>query len=835
MSPFPQICTGCPLGIARTIKSPNLPVKGTPKPLLYVIGNNPDMTDDRNGEIFSGRSSTDFIRCLKDLDADIHKIRFSNAIRCLPEKNIIGKRELEICSQRTVDDINETEPNAILAMGEEALKTLWPNAYTDVYTITRTRGGSVPYRLKSGKIIPVIPTLTAGYIGRPETSAEMKQAWVDDIALAWDNANTDIDSFIEWDESGLYDEPEKIILIKTVAQVKELFERLRTATITAFDFETTDLKPWIPKVPHINAPKLFSIAFAFEQEKEVWALPLYQYWSEKITKVIFDSLGKWFTESCPDQIKIAHNTKFDLLWGLTHTAEEYTGLKTPDIQPVGKYHDTALMAWILDERPGMSKLKVAAWKFLGKSDWSIDVKNVLKYPVNEVLHYNALDSWYTLKLYRYFESEVLKDESYERLYTNVLLPAALSFLKIESRGCYVDIAKKEEMANRLNAEAEELLHEIRINAGDQDLNPASPEQMSRYFVDECKYKLLKKTKKGWSVDAAALEHIVTVYDDIVAKQLLELRGIQKLNGTYVTGLDDKIYIDGKIHGGYNLTGTVTGRTSSNDPNYQNFPKRKHKEVRGIIVPPEGYKIVSIDYGQIESRLFGVITGDPDFIAALWDDWDIHLDNSRILFGDARAKEMRGPVKNGTFALLYGAGDRKVSETTGAPLEAIAKLRKLIFEKYKLLKIWQSETASFEKRNGYVESLFGRRRRAPMGYTEMLNHTTQSTASDMTLSAMNVLGNKYMVAFMIHDDLSFYIKEEDLEESIMEIAQVMITVPWTHLCHSKWMKAYVPLQVEASVGDNWADLYEVLKVSSTDFGFMTMKDSIEAANKLIAGL
>ena len=484
----------------------------------------------------------------------------------------------------------------------------------------------------------------------------------------------------------------------------------------------------------------------------------------------------------------------------------------------------------------MSKLKVAAWKYLGKSDWSIDVTNVLKYPVQEVLQYNALDSWYTLKLFAYFSDEVLNDEVFNNLYTNLMLPAALAFVKVEALGCFIDKNKQQEMAIRLTAEASELVKQIKIETGNADLNPASPDQIQRYFVDECKYTLLKKTKKGWSVDAKALEFLVEEHSDPVAALLLELRGIQKLNGTYVTGLDDKIFIDGKIHGGYNTTATVTGRTSSNNPNLQNFPKRKHKEVRGIIVPPPGFKLVSFDFGQIESRLFGVITADPDFVKALWDDWDIHLDNARILFGDARAKDMRGPVKNGTFALLYGAGDAKIAATTGAPVDAIAKLRTLIFSKYKQLKIWQADTLSFEKKHGYVESLFGKRRRSPASYTEILNHTTQSTASDMTLSAMNVLGQKYTVALMIHDDLSFYLPDDDrLSESILEIAQTMITVPWLFLSKSRWCKAYVPLQVEAAIGDNWCDLEEVMKVSSADFGYLTMADSIQAAKQLIKNI
>jgi len=833
-----NLCQSCQLYKKNDGKNPNLPPTGSLKPLLYVLGIAPDRTDDRMGKIFSGSSSTNIKTALENIGADLTRVRYGNAIGCVPLKNIVGTEELEICSQKVLDDIEKMQPNAILAMGEEALRVLWPNAFEAVYTITRTRGGVVPYKLKSGKLIGVVPTLSASYVSHGKgITPEMEQVWVDDITLAWDTAAFEGEEtpLVQKEKAGIYAEPEEIIHVKTVAQLKAFFEELKQQTIVAFDFETTGLSPWKLQIPQKIDPALFSIGFAFGNK--AFSIPLYKFWSEQTTKSIYEAIGKWLTgEACQGQIKIAHNLKFDLLWGLVHTAESViTGKKAHELELNSLFQDTQIMSWILDERPGMSKLKVAAWKYLGKEAWDIDVTNVFKHQLGDVLTYNAKDAFYTLKLYLHHKEVIYEDVQYHTLYEELMLPAVLAFLRVESQGCVVDEKKRADMARYLSAESDKLVTEIQVNTGIEKLNPASPEQMSRYFVDDCKYKLLKKTKKGWSVDVAALEYLVETYDDTVAKLLLELRGIQKLNGTYVTGLEDKIYVDGKIHGGYNLTGTVTGRTSSNDPNMQNFPKRKHKEVRGIIVPPEGYKIVSFDYGQIEARLFGVITADPKFVEALWNDWDIHLENSRELFGDERAKDMRGPVKNGTFALLYGAGDAKVAKTTGASIEAIAKLRQLLFSKFKQFKIWQDEMASFEKRNGYVESLFGKRRRSPMSYNEMLNHTTQSTASDMTLSAMNVLGKKYTVAWMVHDDLSFYIKEADVEEAIMEIAQIMLTVPWIFLERSRWMKSYVPLQVEAAVGDNWADLKEVLKVSSVDFGFSTVKESIDMANILIKEL
>lgn len=822
MAAIDQSCLSC--GLYKSAKCANMDPSGSDEVEIYVVGESPSGNDDAAGKPFSGPSGRLVKDQLRQAGIDMRRVRFYNAINCHAGNRLEVDAAIDACGHRVRNDINKTRPKSILLLGTDAVKAVFPGSYATVYTMQRTRGVTVPFVLNDGTIVPAVCTLGQGLMmGSRDQS--MKQVWFDDIAKATDYRKYKLEVSLK----------AEVIHCKTMDLVKECFKKLATAPIAAFDFETTALKPY----PHPEGDgELYSVAFAFD-DGTCYAIPLYNYWPKNITLTILQTIGKWFIESNPDQIKIGHNTKFDLIWGLFKAAMLYANREgqpeqtIEDLVPVGKYEDTALLSWILDERSGMSRLKVSAWRYFGVKDWSMDVTDVRKHPLDNVLTYNALDSFYTLRLFQHLRPKVASSESYDYLYTNLLLPVSMQFVKVEMRGVPIDMTELRRQQTYFDEKLLTCIQQIRKESGKYDLNPGSTKQLQNYFINECKYQMVKKTATGFSMDDDALEHIVKEYNDNVAKLIMEWRGYQKLQSTYVAGMVKNIFRDGCLHGSFNLVATVTGRTSSSDPNMQNFPKRANKEIRGIVRAPEGYKLVSFDYGQIEARLFGVVTADPEFCDVLSRNYDIHLENSRFLFGDEKAKEYRGPVKNGTFAMLYGAGDQKIADTTGAPVEAVTRLRALVFGRFKQFLPWQESVLEFEKQYGYVESLFGRRRRSPMISTEILNHTTQSTASDMTLSAMNVLGRRYKVAFMIHDDLSFFLPDNsEMEATIEKIAATMLTVPWLYLSRSPWKKAWVPLQVEASIGDNWCSQKEILKVDSLQMCYNNELECITAGQKFV---
>lgn len=281
--------------------------------------------------------------------------------------------------------------------------------------------------------------------------------------------------------------------------------------------------------------------------------------------------------------------------------------------------------------------------------------------------------------------------------------------------------------------------------------------------------------------------------------------------------------------------------SKGDVNVQNFPKHENIEVRNIIKAPENHYIVSFDYAQLEARLLAMASRDEVFCDAIWDssnpDSDTHYKWTDRLIAECpdvltrnsiTRKQFRDDNKtNWTFAIFYGSiEDSIVSYYTreyGIPQEVIRKLYAEFWDTYKGVKKWQNEVIDFYNKNGYTVSLTGRRRHGPLSVNKITNFPIQSTASyDICLCAGDRLSElayelgkpQYQYRVNIHDDLTFYLPKETLEDDIIFIAKEMVRPTYDFII--------VPLQVECSIGTNWGDMEEIGKWDSRDFGFMEKK-------------
>lgn len=823
-------------------KCPNMEPSGSEHPLLYVLGMAPGVEEDRKGKQFLGKSGKRLRRLFKRLGVNIRQVRWYNVVNCLPPNNKFTAEQLAICSVRAREDIRRTKPKVILVLGTEAANGLWPDHIIASWKMSTIRGAIVPFKLTDSLWATAVPTYHPSYIIRQTASEEHKRAWETDVSIAWDWANgttqdlkTDIECF---GEQEFYNPPKAITIPRTFSQVKECLAEIKDQPVVAWDWEAYQLAPW----KHLNIeshPELFSVGFALPNGNAFSFLLGSTYWSKQALGHLYDFLGMWLTEACPDQIKVAHSLKFELLWSAVQVASRYQNVPPLETTFTGKFHDTKLLAWLLDGRTITTGLKAAAWFYLGIKDWSVPIKNIAKLlqsgrvTVKEILTYNSLDAWWTLQLFNYFKLAVLNNPVFAKIYYNLTLPSAWSFLHTELRGKPVDTEQLQVFKKKFDQEESQLLIDIRKEVGSAEFNPKSPEQLAAYWVDDCKYKLLRKTKKSWSVDAETVDYVLATYNDGVASKMIELRKVTKLNSTYVTGLLPLIFEDVRLHSSYSLTTAITGRTSCSKPNDQNFPKRKYKELRKLVIALYGYVLASFDYGQLEGRLLGVLTGDRAFCEALWHDYDIHLEMSTWLFdGDTvMGAKMRSIVKNIIFGIIYGGGPDHLSIGTGISSERIAALRNRLFRMFPGIKKWQQLLLNFERVEGYVESLFGVRRRSPMAYSEILNHPNQSTASDMTKASKNALYGWQDIILFIHDDLSFMLKmsEDSIDaEVLFRIARGMLTIPWLFMKDNPWFKTWVPMAVVCEIGSNWCDLEKVMNVSALDLGIRSLEDSIEVA-------
>jgi DNA polymerase-1 len=350
---------------------------------------------------------------------------------------------------------------------------------------------------------------------------------------------------------------------------------------------------------------------------------------------------------------------------------------------------------------------------------------------------------------------------------------------------------------------------------------------------------------GYSGDEAVLSSL-PASAGIAPQQILAVRGAQKLLGTYVLPLQNKDrsagtvlrHDDGLIHTNYNLMLAITGRLSSDEPNLQNYPKRKRREVRGVIVAPAGHVLGAFDYGQIEARVIAMASEDKALVDAMWTSYDIHkfwaerfvyhyapikdwiVSEFEVDWDEKGIKTLRQEAKNKwVFPMFFGSSHRSCAKGLHVPEDVAETIADEFWDTFAGVKKWQQRTVKAYEKNLYVETLTGRRRRGPTTLNELINTPIQGTAADIVLDAQNRL-SEYADASMqqqfnppinVHDDLSFYIPRATMVEDMERIAHTM--------CDSRFPFINVPIVVEASISQRrWHELSEIGVYRSDELGY-----------------
>ncbi len=298
------------------------------------------------------------------------------------------------------------------------------------------------------------------------------------------------------------------------------------------------------------------------------------------------------------------------------------------------------------------------------------------------------------------------------------------------------------------------------------------------FRDILKRKEIESTakKSGYSVDEKVLNTIPESASELPGL-LLQMRGTEKLLSTYVDSLEGYTWPDGLIHPSVNYNKVVTGRSSMEEPNGQNWPSRKNKEIRSCIGAPEGHLLVAMDYGQIEARIIALLAEDEFYIKALWDRFDIHMDWAERFhhkYGDEKLewaadkleldktddkamwKGLRFLCKNGwVFPRFYGASDNAASGYMEIDPDDSRRFGQEFWDMFEGVKKWQERLKREVRKHGYVEGPMGRRARLPMTLNQLFNYPVQGGASDVIVDAGNrAVDEGYQYSLNVHDDLTF---------------------------------------------------------------------------------
>lgn len=408
----------------------------------------------------------------------------------------------------------------------------------------------------------------------------------------------------------------------------------------------------------------------------------------------------------------------------------------------------------------------------------------------------------------------MREKEQEKLYKELELPLVDVLYFMEKEGFKVDRKYLDELNGELTSETEKLAAEITDLAG-EPFNINSTQQLAKILFEKLGLKHGKKTKTGYSTDVEVLESLRNEHPIIPA--ILQYRELVKLKSTYLDGMLPLIDKNGRIHTVFKQAVTATGRLSSTEPNLQNIPIRKEsgKRIRKMFVPADGNVLVCGDYSQIELRLMAHMSGDKAMIDAFNGGEDFHRSTAARLFGvpfEEVTQDMRRSAKAVNFGIIYGISDFGLSEDLGISVYEARRYMQNYFATYPGVKRFMDDCVAFAKENGYVKTLYGRKRYIPelqasvyatraFGERVAMNMPLQGTASDIIKAAMIEVdkklaegGYKAKLIMQVHDELivDCPLSEKDNVEKLLKT------------CMQNVAELSVPLIADVGSGENWLE-------------------------------
>ncbi len=567
--------------------------------------------------------------------------------------------------------------------------------------------------------------------------------------------------------------------------------------IVSFDTETSDLD--------VKNAKLVGFSFAYEENKAYY-VPIGH---------VYLGVGNQISLEAAKNAIIQLN-RYKLV--LQNFKYDYEIIKNNFDIELRLYADTMILSWLLNtnEKVGLDYQidKYFDHKMISFTDVVKKGENFSNVDIERACEYAAEDALMTLRLFKK-QLEIFKEKEEEEI-LNLAFEVEFDFIYVlanmEMNGIKVDVNLLKEYKELSNKNINELTAKIYQTSG-VEFNINSPKQLGALLFETLGLPTAKKTKTGYSTDEAVLNGLINEHE--VIPLLLQYREAYKLQSTYIEPLLElgSKSDDNRIHTSFLHTGTATGRLSSKNPNLQNIPTKSDStiQIRKAFIPKDGYKLVAVDYSQIELRLLAHFSQDKALVEAFENDLDIHYQTAVKIFGEENAKEKRGIAKSINFGLLYGMGSKKLGETLGIPSKEAKQYIDSYFEAFKSVKDYLKSIEDFANINGYVKTLLNRKRLFDFNSAnammkaaylrEAVNTLFQGSAADLIKLAMINIYQKYKdnenikLLLQIHDELVFEVKDEFVEEITFSIKNIMENI----------YKLNVPLKVSLSVGSSWKDL------------------------------
>ena len=586
--------------------------------------------------------------------------------------------------------------------------------------------------------------------------------------------------------------------------------RLKAAELFSFDTETTSLD-------YMRA-RIVGVSFSVAPGSAAYVPLAHDYPGapDQLNREQTLALLKPLLED-PRQHKVGQNLKYDM-----------SVLANHDIALCGIAYDTMLESYVLNAGVGRHDMDTLAERHLkhqtihfediaGKGAKQLTFDQI---PLEQAGPYAAEDADVTLRLHQTMWPQLAAEPSLCRVLTEIEVPLLSVLSRMERTGVRLDA----KMLAQQGAELARRMHDLEQQAyqiAGRSFNMGSPKQIGQIFFEELELPVISKTPKGAPSTAESVLQELAEQGHELPQVILQHRGLAKLKSTYTDKLPELVNPEtGRLHTSYHQAVAATGRLSSSDPNLQNIPVRSDdgRRIRQAFVPAPGWRMLAADYSQIELRIMAHLSGDKGLLEAFAAGMDIHRATAAEVFGadstDAVTSEQRRSAKAINFGLIYGMSAFGLARQLGIERAAAQEYVDLYFERYPGVRAFMEATREQARKQGYVETLFGRRLYLPDinarnqqvragAERTAINAPMQGTAADIIKRAMLAVDvwisdQKPAVRMLmqVHDELVFEVDEPQVDAAATQIRKLMEGAAGLK----------VPLVVDIGVGDDWDEAH-----------------------------
>ncbi len=627
--------------------------------------------------------------------------------------------------------------------------------------------------------------------------------------IAPTSSNTNVEENNSADVAAVEVSECKYDIVFNQSHFNDWLEKLKQSSAFAFDTETTN-------VDYMKA-ELVGLSFAVDVGKAAYVPLAHDYLGapEQLDRDWVLAQLKPLLESS-DIKKIGQNLKYD-----ANVLSQY------HIKLQGVAFDTMIESYCYNSVATRHNMDALALKYLGyKTVHFEDVagKGAKQLTFNQIDidkagHYAAEDADITLRLHQAIFPALEKSPKQLNVFNDIEMPLMPVLAQMEQTGVLIDCDLLDQQSHSIGQRLDELEIEAHNLAG-KSFNLSSPKQLQQILFEELKIPVIKKTPKGApSTAEEVLQELALDYP--LPKVILENRGLSKLKSTYTDKLplmiSDKT---GRVHTSYHQAVTATGRLSSTDPNLQNIPIRSEegRKIRQAFIAPKDYKIVAIDYSQIELRIMAHLSNDKGLVNAFSEGKDIHKATAAEIFAvalDDVTTNQRRSAKAINFGLIYGMSAFGLAKQLNIGRQQAQEYQDKYFQRYPGVLTYMEDTRQQASEQGYVETIFGRRLYLPeikskngmrrkAAERAAINAPMQGTAADIIKKAMLAVAtwlnekndDRIKMTMQVHDELIFEIHQDIVEETTATLVELM----------NNAVELSVPLIAEAGMGDNWDEAH-----------------------------